>query len=444
MGQISSSSLDERYKQLQQQLASEQAYSQALNTQVALGGGSLPGAPKAPSPQTISSGAADRPMPSQTEERRADPASVRICDLVPGDKLNYSSSSAFTAVVTVDPTNPALIYLHWSDQVGYDPKNKWIANPAGNTTLLSNWNPYGKGFPIFDSSNPVAVAKRVGGVDFDSVILPEDKKKEITDAISQIDNHSLIFDQWGFKDVFEKGTAISLLFYGPPGTGKTLMGQAIADKYGYKLEIISTAEIETPEPGGAERNLKEYFKKASNGKTVLLFDECDSLITDRHRVGMILAAQINALLTELERFTGIAIFTTNRLAALDPAFERRLSLKLEFPMPDKKHRVLIWKRMFPAQAPLADDIRWEDLASIEIAGGHIKNVVLKAARMAAAQKATEITDAILWEAMEKEIASMEAYHDEMAAHKQWYGTPVQGGVGAMDVIRERGKRSLGR
>jgi AAA+ superfamily predicted ATPase len=279
-------------------------------------------------------------------------------------------------------------------------------------------------------------AKGDGKVSFDTVILAEHKKEQIVEAISQVDHHNLIFEEWGFSEVFEKGTAISLLFYGLPGTGKTLMAQAIADKYKRKLQVISTAEIETPEPGGAERNLKKYFAEAQKENSVLLFDECDSLITDRGRVGMILAAQINALLTELERFTGIVIFTTNRLGALDAAFDRRLSLKLEFDMPDAKHRVLIWKRMFPERCPLAKDIRWDDLAKIEIAGGHIKNVVLKAARKAAATGLKEITDEVLWDSLEKEVISLQDYKKALDAHNPYYGTPVQGGAGGgMSVAR---------
>lgn len=292
---------------------------------------------------------------------------------------------------------------------------------------------------------PVKLDTKKGGVDFDSVILSKDKKDQIEAAISQIDNHDLIFNKWGFGDVFEKGTAISLLFWGKPGTGKTLMAQAIADKYNYALTVISTAEIETPEPGGAERNLKKYFADAGTN-SILLFDECDSLISNRTHVGMILAAQINALLTELEHFKGIAIFTTNRLEALDPAFDRRLSLKLEFPMPDAKHRLAIWKRMFPKQAPLDKNIRWEDLASIEVAGGHIKNVVLKAARMAAALKAKAITDEILWDCLEKEIESRDTMAEAIESRAGAYGTPLPNAGRGMsrdkDIVRTKGKRRV--
>lgn len=245
-------------------------------------------------------------------------------------------------------------------------------------------------------------------VNFDTVILPEAKKREILDAISQVDNHDLIFKKWGFGKVFEKGTAISLLFYGPPGTGKTLMAQAIADKFKYKLKLIDTAQIESSEPGQAERNIKACF--GSTAKTVLLFDECDSLISDRNTMGSILGAQVNALLSGLETYKGIAVFTTNRLGILDPAFERRLSLKLAFEMPEAKERKQIWLRMFPKQAPLASNIDWDGISQVEIAGGHIKNVVLKAARMAANSKHKKITEAILLEALSLEVSSMVDFH----------------------------------
>lgn len=375
-------------------------------------------------------------MPTaQTNKNRTDPAKVRICDLVVGDKLFFAQNSTKTGVVVGEsPAHPGTIDVKWVDNPAATFPTRWLID-RNSTKLLMNWG--GDFGAIFDPTNPVMITDAPLGVDFDSVILHKDKKQQILDAISQVDNHRLIFEEWGFGEIFEKGTAISLLFYGPPGTGKTLMAQAIADKYGYNLQMISTAEIETPEPGGAERNLKEYFADAMKSKTVLLFDECDSLITDRKHVGMILAAQINALLSELERFTGIAIFTTNRLETLDPAFDRRLSLKLEFPMPDAAHRVLIWKRMFPKRAPLAGNIRWEDLASIEIAGGHIKNVVLKAARMAAARKAKEITDEILWDCLEKEVEGLTAYKAALDGNKQVFGTPLPNR--GQDLVRTRGK-----
>lgn len=230
-----------------------------------------------------------------------------------------------------------------------------------------------------------------GKVSFDSVILPDHKKAKIMATIKQVDNYDLIFNQWGFGAVLEKGKAVSMLFYGPPGTGKTLMAQAIADKYNKKLKFIGSAEIESSEPGQAERNIKAFFE-GTDANTILLFDECDSLVYSREQVGSILAAQVNQLLSSLETFEGIVVFTTNRLGQLDEAFNRRLSLKVEFAMPSAAERVKIWQRMFPKKAPLADDINWQELAEVELSGGYIKNVVLRAARMAAAEENVKTKD----------------------------------------------------
>lgn len=255
-------------------------------------------------------------------------------------------------------------------------------------------------------------------VSLESVVLSQEKKDEIQAALAQIANADLIFKHWGFGDIFEKGTAITLLFYGIPGTGKTLMAQAIADELKAELKIYGTAEIQSSEPGGAERAIKKVFETArkfftaNKKQQVILFDECDSLLYDRNKVGVIMAAQINAMLTEIERHDGIVIFTTNRMGKLDPALERRIAAKIEFPFPDAKQREAIWKRMIPSKAPLAADVNFKKLASYPIAGGSIKNAVLNAARMAAYQKSPQITFKHFKTAIEKESIAAQAFSAE--------------------------------
>lgn len=280
-------------------------------------------------------------------------------------------------------------------------------------------------------------------VDFDSVVMEEKKKRQILEALEQVNQSDLIFKTWGFAKTMEKGKGVSMLFFGPPGTGKTLMGQAIADKLNYDLRIVGVAEIETAEPGGAERNIKAIFDKAT-GKTILFFDECDSLIFDRSQAGMILGATINQLLTSLERFEGITIFTTNRLETLDEAVNRRLALKLEFSMPTAEQRVDIWKRMFPAEAPLDKDIEWEKLASVEMAGGYIKNAVLRAARIAATAKLEDSKKKIKMEhlvrALQEEGVSM--YNFQKAKEK--FNRPTMVGNSHRDIAHTGGSLQIQR
>lgn len=277
-------------------------------------------------------------------------------------------------------------------------------------------------------------------VTFESVIIADHKRKQIIEALEQINQGDLIFDKWGFDETIEKGKGVSLLFYGEPGTGKTLMGQAIAHKLDKKLAIIGTADIESSAPGESERNIRKHFDEAKKDGKILLFDECDSLIYTRTNVGPILGAQINELLSQIERFDGVTIFTTNRLGTLDEAVNRRLALKLEFSMPSHKERIQIWQRMIPKKAPVDDDVDWERLAIIELAGGFIKNAVLRAARMAATEpvkdKDKRITMQHLLDAIRLETESMIAFQD--ARDKDKRGMGRAGFPGGGNIVRTIG------
>lgn len=270
-----------------------------------------------------------------------------------------------------------------------------------------------------DANKKRKTKKKPEGISIESVIISQEKKDQIKAAIAQSDNHEKIFTKWGFDEVFEKGTAVSLLFWGIPGTGKTLMAQAIADHLKAKLKIIGVGDIQSSEPGGAERTItmmfetanktnKETLKKDLPG-TVLLFDECDSLLVDRNEVGPIIGGQVNTLLQQIEKYTGVVIFTTNRLGQLDPALERRLSAKIEFDFPDEEQRYLIWKRMIPKKAPLHKAVCLKTLSQFSLAGGNIKNAVLNAARTAAYKKSRHITMDHFIDAINKEKGALQSF-----------------------------------
>jgi SpoVK/Ycf46/Vps4 family AAA+-type ATPase len=91
---------------------------------------------------------------------------------------------------------------------------------------------------------------------------------------------------------------------------------------------------------------------------------------------------VNVLLQELERFSGLCILATNRTTSLDKALERRVAIKVEFEAPGLDARRKIWEKMIPGKMPLARDVDFEELAEANLTGGEIKNVVLNAARNA--------------------------------------------------------------
>ena len=92
------------------------------------------------------------------------------------------------------------------------------------------------------------------------------------------------------------------------------------------------------------------------------------------------------LLQKMESYNGVTILATNFLRNMDEAFKRRIRYLVEFPFPDRRWRALIWKQAFPARLPLRPDIDLEFLAAaFELSGAGIRNVVLEAAFLSAAE-----------------------------------------------------------
>lgn len=225
----------------------------------------------------------------------------------------------------------------------------------------------------------------------DPLVIDSEIKIEIISVLKQHQNQAKIFDEWGLGETVEYGRGMTMLFWGGPGTGKTWGASCIAKSLGMDLLTIGASQIQTSEPGGANRNIENAFAAAKKGK-VLFFDECDSLITVREEVGMILGSEINTLLTEIEKFEGVCILATNRIGSLDQALERRISLIVEFPEPNFEARRNIWLKLLPAKMPLDKDVSADKLAEQKLTGGQIKNVLLHAARAAAAEESKVVTN----------------------------------------------------
>lgn len=94
--------------------------------------------------------------------------------------------------------------------------------------------------------------------------------------------------------------------------------------------------------------------------------------------------EVTYLLQKLEEHDGVVILATNLSKNIDEAFARRMHYVVRFPLPDAADRERLWRGMFPAQAPLEDDIDFEFIASqFSFVGGDIKNIALDTAFRAA-------------------------------------------------------------
>lgn len=225
----------------------------------------------------------------------------------------------------------------------------------------------------------------------DALVIKPEVKEEIIALLKQKQHQTKIFEEWGLGETIEYGRGMTLLFHGTPGTGKTFAAHCIAKAMAQDILTISAAEIQTSEPGGANRAIQEAFAEANSHNKILFLDECDSLIFDRSSLGMVLGSEVNTLLTEIEKFEGICILSTNRIEGLDPALERRIALIIEFPKPNKEQRKEIWKRILPDKMPLHKEVDLDQLSTHKLTGGLIKNCVLHAARLAVASESPSVT-----------------------------------------------------
>ena len=225
---------------------------------------------------------------------------------------------------------------------------------------------------------------------WEDLVLPPETQDAVTELISRVRNKRRVMEQWGFSTKLVKGLSLSVLFSGEPGTGKTMVASLIAAELGLQLYQIDLANLVSKYIGETEKNLARAFDAGEAGHAVLLFDEADALFgkrssevksaTDRYA-----NMEINYLLQRIERFSGVAILTTNLAAAIDPAFLRRLSVHVRFEMPDDDARAELWQRMLPSAAPREANIDFSTLGrNYKFSGGYIRNAVLRAAYLAAA------------------------------------------------------------
>lgn len=179
---------------------------------------------------------------------------------------------------------------------------------------------------------------------------------------------------------------VRALFVGPSGTGKTLAAGWLATQLGLPLYRVDLAAITSKYIGETEKNLGQLMSRAEQAECVLLFDEADSLFGKRTDIrdsnDRFANQQTNYLLQRIEAFDGIALLTSNSRARFDAAFSRRLDAILEFPMPSPDERRRLWLSHLGEASGLAPRELNQIAATADLAGGHIRNVVLLAAVLA--------------------------------------------------------------
>lgn len=233
-------------------------------------------------------------------------------------------------------------------------------------------------------------AQHIDPVDgWDDLVVPTETELQLRDLCAHVAHRHRVLDEWGFGKKLSRGKGVTALFAGPPGTGKTMAAEVIAGELCLDLFAVDLSTVVSKYIGETEKNLEEIFTAATASNAILLFDEAEALCGKRSEVrdahDRYANIEVAYLLQRIERYEGLVILTTNLRSHLDEAFLRRIQFVIEFPFPDEEYRQRIWQVCLPTQAPTDADIDYAYLArNFAVPGGNIKNVVMAAAFLAAA------------------------------------------------------------
>ena len=152
--------------------------------------------------------------------------------------------------------------------------------------------------------------------------------------------------------------------YGPPGTGKTAWAGWLAEQLDMPLLLCKGSDLLDPYVGGTERNIAQAFEQAKADNALLVLDEVDTFLFSRDGAERSWErSQVNEMLTQIERFEGLMVVSTNLIEVLDSAALRRFDLKLKFDYLTLKQRLDFAKQQ--AEILGLPSLSEEDLTQIE-------------------------------------------------------------------------------
>ena len=146
---------------------------------------------------------------------------------------------------------------------------------------------------------------------------------------------------------------MNLLLHSVPGSGKTEFVKYLAKKMDKKLNIKNASGLLSMYVGGTEYLLAASFAEAEKNNKKLFIEEGDSMLSSRDGAQHSWEVrQVNTFLTEMENFSDIFAVSTNLIQKLDPAAQRRFTIRIHFDFLDNIGKENFYKTFFaPLRAP---------------------------------------------------------------------------------------------
>lgn len=167
-------------------------------------------------------------------------------------------------------------------------------------------------------------------ITIDSVILSPENRKKIEQFKTEMQNAEKL-KQFGLDPMNR------LLLYGDSGCGKTYLTKALSNYLDYYMIYVDIAKALSD--GSVSQSISTIFMLAEKyRRCIVFFDECDSIAWNRDAAsgeGGVARRATNSIFQSLDQMnpTNVFVAATNMLHRLDPAFETRFNLKLEFRRP---------------------------------------------------------------------------------------------------------------
>ena len=208
-------------------------------------------------------------------------------------------------------------------------------------------------------------------VNLDQIILSEGIKEKVLKLAKNYSANKSQTSKALVDQFYGYGTGLVFLFHGPSGTGKTMLAHALATSLNKELLSVNM-EGSGNLRSSSEDLIKYLFKEAKLSDGIVFFDECDEVFYANTR-------DSRNLLIEIEKSDCITILASNRVIEMDPALDRRITMKVPFFLPDENQRERIWKALVPPNVTLEKDVNFKSLAERYIfSGGLIKNAMFTA------------------------------------------------------------------